>query len=146
MPNTDEQLSTFSRLADLTREHSGTASVFECGAVHGLSNDEIIARFRADRAREYTEFSTRAEGLLEEVQKETNAGKFKFAELEEIEDDRTKLIQWLERIADRDFFPDERLAQARELLATVESACREFADRVYETESAASSAGIADRE
>jgi hypothetical protein len=65
---------------------------------------EMIARFANDRQREYQEFATRAQGLLDEVAKEIAAEKFTFAELEEVEDDLKKLEVWLAKISARDFF------------------------------------------
>ena len=49
-----------------------------------VSDDkEMITRFATDRQREYQEFATRAQGLLDEVAKETAAAEFTFAEFEE---------------------------------------------------------------
>jgi hypothetical protein len=67
-----------------------------------------VERFRADRAREYDELTERCGALLAEISKETKAGKFSFADLEENEQDLAKLVRWLAEIRARGFFPDER--------------------------------------
>ena len=136
LPNDERSVAAFARLSEVTREHRGTAIVFECAALEGLPDDDIIARFQADRAREYDEFETRADGFFAEVGKETKLGKFMFAELEEIDDDLEKMRSWLAKIRERDFFPDERQTRAMKVLGSCEDAFRCFADRVYEHEQA----------
>lgn len=136
LPSSEHSAAVFRRLAELTREYGGTGLVFDCEAVEGLSDDEIIGRFQADRAREYDEFHTRADGFFAEIEKETKLGKFMFAELEEIEDDLEKLRSWLAKIRERDFFPDQRQTHAINLLGSCEDAFRIFAAKVYEHEEA----------
>lgn len=91
----------------------------------------IVDQFRADRAREYDEFDERCDAFLAELAKETRAGKFTFAELEEGEEDLAKLGRWLAKIATRDFFPGDRLTRARELAALCGHALRDFSRAVY---------------
>ena len=107
--------------------------------------DEPIARlFRADRRREYDEFTERCEALLDEIGKETRAGKFTFAELEEGEQDAEKLARWLAKIQARDFFPDERSTQSAELLGRCRGALEGFAWAVYAAEGMHAPAGGGD--
>lgn len=54
------------------------------------TNEAIIQRFQADRSREYDEFAERCIALLAEISKETEAGKYTFAEMEETEHDIEK--------------------------------------------------------
>lgn len=136
LPSSEASAAVFARLAKTTREHGGTGLVFDCEAVEGCSDEEIIASFRTDRAREYDEFHTRTDGLLAEIAKETKLGKFMFAELEEIEGDIEKLRAWLAKIRERDYFPDQRLPHAARLLESCEDAVRGFAEKVYEHEQA----------
>lgn len=119
----------FEELAETIRAAAGSAAIFEADAVGG--DDAMIVRFGDDRAREYDELATRSQGLLDEIAKESAAGKFTFAELEEIEDDLKKLETWLGKIAARDFFAGERLAAARQMLQTCTTAVESFAARVY---------------
>ena len=93
-----------------------------------------MRRVAADRAREYQEFATRSQGLLEEIAKEIAAEKFTFAELEEIEDDLKKLYTWLAKIAARDFFADGAQATANDQLTQCRDAVERFGARVFEVE------------
>lgn len=91
----------------------------------------IVQRFRADRAREYDEFSERCAALLDEISKETSAGKYTFAEMEEGEQDLEKLARWLTKIQARDFFPDKRRQQSAVLMARCRVAMGGFSEAVY---------------
>lgn len=134
LPAGAERKSLFEELAQGTTSSGGTAAVFECEAVHGLSDEELIARFRADRAREYDELTTKVGDFHAEIEKETRLKKFDFAELEEIEDDLAKLNSWHGKIRDRDFFPDSRADEAADLLDVCKSALDAFSGEVYRSQ------------
>lgn len=136
LPESEAHAQFFSDLAKTVRDQGGSVSIFSGNVVGG--DDEAIARFRAARAREYDEFTTRADALLAEVAMETAAGKFMFAELEEIEDDFEKQRAWLAKIDARDFFRNDRSEQARHKLAECNEALTAFSRSVYEHEGAAS--------
>lgn len=139
LPASEAHAAMLGRLGDTVRGQGGSAALFSGRQVDGVTSQEIVARFRADRAREYDEFATRGDGLLAEIAKETTAGKFSFAELEEIEDDLEKLTLWLGKIEARDFFPDGRHGQATALLATCREKVLVFAETTYEQQGAARS-------
>ena len=136
LPAGAERKSLFEELAQGTTSSGGTAAVFECEAVHGLSDEELIARFRADRAREYDELTTKVGDFHAEIEKETRLKKFDFAELEEIEDDLARLTAWYGKIGKREFFPDRRANEAAALLDDCQSALRAFAREVYRSQAA----------
>ena len=66
--------------------------------------------------------------------KESRAGKYTFAELEESEQDLEKLARWLGKIQARDFFPDERGQEAAATLAGCQTAVEAFSQSVYAAE------------
>ena len=132
LPNGETNAGLLTRLAETALAQGASAAVFVSHAVAGVGSEEIIARFHADRAREFDEFATRTDAFLAEIDRETAADKFTFAELEEIEDDLAKLKRWLEKIIARDFFPDERQERAAETLARCRTASQTFAETVYE--------------
>ena len=72
--------------------------------------------------------------LLDEIGKESGAGKYTFAEMEEGEQDLEKLVRWLAKIQARDFFPDERGQQSVALLARCRSGVESFSRAVYAAE------------
>ncbi len=131
---TDEHKLLYAQLVEIVRAQCGSATVFATTATNEEEEQAIVARFQADRAREYDEFAERSGEFLAEIEKETRRRKFTFAELEEIEDDLDKLSTWLAKIKARDFFPDARMSQANETLETCAAALRTFADEVYAQE------------
>ena len=134
LPVTDEHKLLYGQLVEMVRAQGGSATVFATAATSENEEQAIVARFRADRAREYDEFAERSGEFLAEIKKETRRQKFTFAELEEIEDDLDKPSAWLAKIKARDFFPDARMQQANERLETCSTALRTFAEAVYAQE------------
>lgn len=134
LPVTDEHKALFAQLAEIVRGQSGSATVFATALDAQDEGEAIVARFQADRAREYEEFAERSCGFLVEIEKETELRKFTFAELEENEDDFNKLSAWLAKIKARDFFPNTRMQEANEALETCGAALRSFAEAVYAQE------------
>ena len=129
LPASEAHQTLLNELAQTVQSQGGSASLFEAKAV--ADDKEMIARFAADRQREYQEFATRAQGLLDEVAKEVAAVKFTFAELEEVEDDLKKLEIWLGKISARDFFAGTAGTTAKEQLAACARAVEGFAASVY---------------
>ena len=129
LPATEAHQTLLNELAKTVEAQGGSASLFKATAV--ADDKEMTARFVSDRQREYQEFATRAQGLLDEVAKEVAAEKFTFAELEEVEDDLRKLEVWLGKISARDFFAGTARTTAQEQLAACTRAVEGFAANVY---------------
>lgn len=132
LPSTPEHRALLVSLAEGVRTQGGHATVLEA---RSMEEDQAISdQFRADRAREYTEFQERCRGFLDEIDKERRVEKFTFAELEELEDDFEKLVVWLGKIRARDFFPSAPLTAAESALRDCEAARVAFAEDVYARE------------
>jgi hypothetical protein len=134
LPHTAAHMALFGQFAETVRGHGGSALVLAARAPAAAVDAEIVARFRADRAREYAEFAERSAALLAEIGKETGQAKFTFAELEEIEQDLDRLSGWLEKIGARDFFPGQDATQAAGTLQRCRAAVAGFAQAVYAAE------------
>ncbi len=131
LPRTDEHGVFLAELADMVRGQGGTAVVFVTGAMSSAEKQNLVARFQADRSREYGEFAERCREFLVEIERETQRRKFTFAELEEIEDDFDKLSAWLGKIQARDFFPSEQTQTASGMLKDCGAALQFFVGAVY---------------
>lgn len=129
LPATEAHQTLLNDLAQTVQAQGGSASLFEATAV--ADDKEMTARFVNDRKREYQEFATRAQGLLDEVAKEIAAEKFTFAELEEVEDDLKKLEVWLGKISARDFFAGDAITTAMQQFEACAHAVEGFAANVY---------------
>ncbi|TCK27881.1 Chromate resistance protein ChrB [Pseudonocardia endophytica] len=138
LPDGEPHVRFLTGLAAYVREHGGTAFAFRTTSATGLEDDEIVARFRSDRAKEYAELTERGEELLAELAKETDRSNFTFAELEENEQDLDRLSGWLEKITVRDFFSDERAKDAAALLERCRHALETFTAEVLRAEGVAS--------
>lgn len=138
LPGTTEHREFFDGLVAYVREHGGTAYALEVARGDERTDDDIIARFRTERAKEFAEFAERAHALLAELEKETARDNFSFAELEENEQVLDRLGGWLTKISARDFFPDEHLKDAEGLLDRCRHALDAFTAGVYRAEGIAS--------
>jgi hypothetical protein len=134
LPDTGPHAKFFEQLRGNILKQGGTAFALAVPALPPDVHEAIAGRFRADRGREYDEFAERCTALLDEIGKETKAGKYTFAEMEESEQDLKKLARWLVKIKARDFFPDERAHQSAELLERCRHALKAFSQAVYAAE------------
>lgn len=134
LPRSEEHETLLTQLSDTVRAQGGSALVFVTQTTSTVEHEGIVARFKSDRAREYSEFTERAKGFLEEIERETQLQKFTFAELEEIEDDYHKLAGWLSKIRKRDFFPDSNSDEATTVWECCTRELRDFAESVYNNE------------
>jgi hypothetical protein len=134
LPDTPPHAELLGQLREGVVRQGGTAFVLSVSVASPEVNETILAHFRADRGREYDEFAERCAALLGEIGKETRAGKYTFAEMEENEQDLEKLVRWLAKIQARDFFPDERGEQSAAMLARCRSAMDAFSRAVYSAE------------
>ena len=134
LPDTAPHAELLGELRDVLIRQGGTAFVLNVSVSAAEENEAIVARFRADRDREYDEFAERCTALLDEIGKEDKAGKYTFAEMEESEQDLEKLARWLAKIQARDFFPGEQREQSAAMLARCRSAVETFSRAVYAAE------------
>jgi hypothetical protein len=141
LPQAAAHAEFFEQLRETVHRQGGTAFVLTISTASPDGDEAIARRFRADRSREHDEFTERCAAFLDEIDKETRAGKFTFAELEEGEQDVEKLARWLTKIQARDFFPDERSTQSAKLLERCRGVLEGFAWAVYAAEGVQAPAG-----
>ena len=101
LPETDSHATFFDQLREVILGQGGTAFILNIPESAPEVDEAIVQRFRGDRAREYDEFTERCTAFLDEISKETHAGKYTFAEMEEGEQDLEKLARWLTKIRER---------------------------------------------
>lgn len=131
LPHTPEQERVFHALLGEVAPQGGGGLLFAASPLDAALPADIVGRFRAERAEDYTEFGSRCRDFLAEIAKETAGGNFGFTELEENEQDLQKLVGWLAKIRARDFFPGEPAEEAARALATCERALARFTSAVY---------------
>lgn len=116
---------------DIT-EMSGTAVLMTSSVLVGESN--VMAIFQAARSDEYDEIVDRCAGFLAEIEKEYVKQHFSYAELEENEVDYTKLVNWFDKVSERDQFQAPGRTEAEAALRQCETALEDYAARVYAEE------------
>lgn len=110
-------------------EMGGSAQLLSACALAGEA--DVVATFNAARDEEYTEVVSRCEGFLAEIERETAAEKFTYAELEENDEDLAKLRGWLEKVRARDVLGAGLSEDATRALERCQQALDGFAERVY---------------
>ena len=140
LPCTTAHEEFFEQLREDVIRRGGTGFVLPVLGSSPESDESIVRLFQSDRSREYDEFAERCAAFLSEINRESSAGKYTFAEMEESEQDLKKLARWLAKIQARDFFPNGRGDQSVALLAQCRRALRGFSQAVYQVEGVQESA------
>lgn len=140
LPNGTDQVQFLEGLLETIQAQGASAQIFTVRSINDAIEQDILARFRADREEEYAEFRERSQEFLDELNKESGKQKFTFAELEENEQDLQRLVTWLEKIHKRDFLGGESAQNAAELLQTCRSALAAFSSEVYQRQASGTSA------
>jgi hypothetical protein len=118
-------------LAAEIREMGGTAHLLQATPLGG--EEALITLFNAAREAEYHELLDRCRDFHAELERERAARNFTFAELEENEDDLTKLEAWRGKIRARDHFAVPLGAEADAALHSCREDLDAFARAVYAT-------------
>jgi hypothetical protein len=134
LPHTPEQERFLEELLDYVQEQHASGQVLIVRPANEAVQQDILARFRADRDQEYDEFCEQCQIFLAEVEKETARLKFTFAELEENEQNLQRLTGWLPKIQARDFFGGSQAEAAASAMEQCRQALEVFANQVYAQE------------
>jgi hypothetical protein len=107
------------------------------GTAHLLGTDvlageaDVVAAFNTVRNDEYEEIIDRCQDFLAQVDKEYVAEHFTYAELEENDEDLTKLKNWFEKVRTRDVLSASGRAETAAALERCEQVLEDYAARVY---------------
>jgi hypothetical protein len=115
-------------------EMEGEAMLLETVGLDRAQEEKVIARFNNDRNEAYQEFLERCAGFEGEIARESSAGKFTYAELEENDEDLKKLRSWLEKIRKLDFHGASLANEASKRLAQCEALLDTFAQQVFDAQ------------
>jgi hypothetical protein len=134
LPHAPKHEQLFQKLLTEMEQQGGSGFFLEAVAPSTLIQAGLIERVQDERTKEYREFGERCQQFLQELEKETRAHKFTFAELEENEQDLLKLTRWLRKIQQRDFFPNCSSREAQDSIGHCRHALHTFMTAVYEQE------------
>jgi uncharacterized protein YdbL (DUF1318 family) len=113
-------------------EFGGVGYLLACEMIAGQT--EIVATYNRARDEEYEEIVDRCRDFEVEIENELAARHLTYAELEENDEDLTKLKNWLAKVQSRDVIGAEGGAGAVAAVAECEVALEGFAAQVYEAE------------
>ena len=113
-------------------ELGGSAYLFTSTVLAGQA--QLVKMFNDARDDEYEEIVDRCDDFLQQVRKEYDADHFTYAELEENDEDLSKLRRWLEKVRARDVLGAKGYDTVVAALATCEQSLEEYAARVYAEE------------
>lgn len=114
--------------AEIT-ELGGTAQLFRAAALTG--GGDVLSAYNAARDDEYEELLDKCQDFLAEIAHETAADHITYGELEENDEDLTKLRRWLAKINERDILQAGSAADAAAAIERCAAALEEFAQKVY---------------
>ena len=134
LPDLPELHTTLETLAERIREFPGEVSLLQTTSPSPEWEQDLIRQFNQACDAEYEELSENIERFEDEVRRESQRGKFTFAELEDIESDWEKVQRWHERIKCRDFFEAPGRYAAEDALMKGQKALETFSAAVYEHE------------
>ena len=129
LPEGPATMNSLRSLARRIDEMGGQACLVERAKLDVHRAEALEAEFRTARADEYTEVSRDAEQLLAHIARETEHRDFTSTELEELQQDLTKLKRWTDQVHERDYFGDSSYAAVQTLLERCENALQIFVDQ-----------------
>jgi hypothetical protein len=134
LPDLPEVHTTLEALAERIREFPGEVSLLQTTSPSPEWEQDLVRQFNQTRNAEYEELIENIECFEDEVRRESQKGKFTFAELEDIESDWEKIQRWHERIKCRDFFEAAGRCAAGDALTRGQKVLEAFSAAVYEHE------------
>ena len=134
LPDRPKVQAALDALATHIRSTEGEVSLLATTSPNADWEQELIARFNQARDEEYAEVVENVERFEADLQRESQKGKFTFAELEDSEADWEKIERWLPRIEARDFFLSPGHEAALGALERGRARLTQFAAAVYHQE------------
>ena len=117
---------------EVVEKMGGTAYLLS--AVGLVGGSDLVELFNGARDDEYEEILDKCRDFHSELEKEYAAQHLTYAELEENEEDLTKLHRWFAKVRARDALGARTAEAVASALAGCDAALHDFAARVYEAE------------
>jgi hypothetical protein len=114
LPNSDPLATELKSVVRDIENFSGSAAAFLSSDVDEAQSVRLRSRFLAARDEEYAELQGQCARFMLHVDHAVKTERYTFAEVEELEEEISKLERWLEEIHSRDLFksPQARLSAA----------------------------------
>lgn len=130
-PDMPEVAGAVTRLAEEMRETGEVETFLFRARTSPSATSDLIERFRAQSDQEYQEILEQCRGLLEELARETERGKFTYAEIEENEGDLSYIERWVDKARARDFFESQLRDEVARSVEECRARMQEFESEVF---------------
>jgi hypothetical protein len=110
---------------------NGKSAAFGAHDLDLSQRERVQAQFDSSRNEEYSELQGQCERFMIHVDHATATDRFTFAEVEELEEEISKLERWLEEIRSRDFFASAQAAICAEQIESGRQALVKFTERTF---------------
>lgn len=134
LPKSDDHLRRLKLLENDITGMGGEAILLEAVSLDEAQQGKVVSRFNSERDQAYSEFLERCEGFEDEISRESAAGKFTYAELEENDEDLKKLRAWLAKIQVLDFCGASLAQTCVKKLKTCEARLEQFTKDVFDAQ------------
>ncbi len=134
LPYSPEHLQMMETLRAEIIKMEGESTLAQLDFLNVHDEEFIISEFQKARNEEYEEIVEQSERVIYELEREMQKGKYTFAEIEENEEEMTKIMRWMEKVTVRDFFQASGRSAAQEMIDKARKTLNEYADKVYEKE------------
>ncbi len=116
----------------------GSFHLLPLGRLPGEERDKLVAQFRDQTAKHFAEIIENCEvNFQKEIEFETFRKNFTYEEAEEIRIEFEKIVNWYERVSQRDWFGAPNRDDAMAWLGRCEKLLETFEERVFENQAAA---------
>lgn len=132
VPFKEEFLQELQKLHGEIKEMGGEASVSNLSFINEEDEKRIIDEFNRLRNEEYEEIAEQCEMLIYELDRETQKGKFTFAEIEENEQELDKILRWIDKVRARDYFEAPGKASTESMIEQAAKRLHEYSEEVYQ--------------
>lgn len=123
---------------EIVEQMGGTAQLLMAQALVG--DADITEAFNTARDEEYNEIVQRCQDFLRSIQENIDGNHYTYAALEEHDDGLTKLRRWTDKVRARDALGAAGAARADDMIAQCAQALNDYAERVYQFDSATTAA------
>lgn len=132
LPERPELREAFLRLKDRVNSGGGSAFLLRGQALEAADEAVVIKRFETSRAADYAQVIKSARRFVEHVERETASRDFRFAEVENLEEELEKVRRQLHRVRERDYFVNATREEAQAAVIGAEQALRSYVELASE--------------
>ncbi|MEM1486273.1 Chromate resistance protein ChrB [Oscillospiraceae bacterium PP1C4] len=131
LSSNDENCNLLKEIKNEVSQNGGEAFIMVV-SVDEDGKKMIIEKFNTARNEEYGELLEQCEDFFKEIDKEIARENFTFAEIEENEEELSKLKEWYKKITARDSFGAPLQEKAKLMLSKCAEVLDDFCDKVYD--------------